>query len=172
MVADLVVKPTPMSYTFALFLIGSAAGYPAFALGKWRHTCLFWMAENRANVPLGWHKPAVPIGSLILVAVLSLIFAASWALLIAEQISELLGLFAWGVLLAARWYASQLAAFGTAQKEKKQIEIDIATRNAERQRGRIEDIPEYKGPRDPKVEAEINRLLAEIRGEKKKDSPS
>ena len=161
-----------MSYTAALFLIGSVAGYLAFAIGKWRHTCLFWMAENRANVPFGWRKPAVPLGSLIFVAVLSLVFATLWALLIAEHISELLGLFAWGVLLAARWFTSQIAALAAAQKERKQIEIDIATRTAERQRGRIEDIPEYTGPRDPKVEAEIDRLLAEIRGEKKKAFPS
>jgi hypothetical protein len=156
----------------ALFLIGSVAGYLAFVIGKWRHTCLFWMAENRANVPLGWHKTATPLGSLILVAVLSIVFATSWALLIAKQMGNLLGLFAWGVLLAARWYASQVSAFVGGQKEKKQIEIDIATRKAERERSRIEDIPVYTGPRDPKVEAEIDRLLAEIRGEKKPDPPA
>jgi len=140
-VADLVlVRPTAMS-SAALFLIGSVAGYLAFVIGKWRHTCLFWMAENRANVPLGWHKTATPLGSLILVAVLSIVFATSWALLIAKQMGNLLGLFAWGVLLAARWYASQVSAFVGGQKEKKQIEIDIATRKAERERSRIEDIP-------------------------------
>jgi hypothetical protein len=160
-----------MPYTTALLLFGAVAGYLAFIVGKWRQTCLFWMAENRANVPMGWYKPAIPVGSLILVVVLSIAFATSWALLVATLVGELLGMFAWGVLLAARCYASQVAAFVSSQKDKKQIEMDIATRNAERESSRLEDIPEYKGPRDPKVEAEIERLLAEMRGEKKPDPP-
>jgi hypothetical protein len=104
--------------------------------------------------------------------VLSIVFATSWALLIVKQFGELPGYFAWGVLLLARWYASQVAAFVAGQKEKEQIEIDIATRSAERERSRLEDIPDYTGPRDPKVEAEIARLLAEIRRERKPDPPA
>jgi hypothetical protein len=148
-----------MPYTTALFLFGAIAGYLAFIVGKWRQTCLFWMAENRANVPMGWHKPAIPVGSLILVVVLSITFATSWALLVGTLAGELLGLFAWGVLLAARWYASQVAAFASGQKEKKQIEIDIATRNAERESSRLDDIPDYKGPRDPKVRQRLRDYL-------------
>ena len=92
------------------FLIGLAAGFLAFKVGRWRHFCIFWAEKNRANVPLGWREPKIRIGSWLLVTALSLVFATSWSLLIAGYVNELLGMFSWGVLLFLRWVASGLAA--------------------------------------------------------------
>jgi len=95
---------------FLMFLIGLLAGFLAFTVGRWRHTCIFLAANNRANVPLRWRNPGIQIGSWLLVAMLSLVFAASWSLLIHDYVNELLGMFGFGVLLVFRWVVSGLAS--------------------------------------------------------------
>src|SRR5437773_12090213 len=98
--------PTPT----LLFVVGLVAFCIAFVAGKWRQTCIFWMVENRINVPLGWHRSEFRFGTLAVVVVFSLLFATTWAYLLAESVGTLIGAFSWGALLLGRWYASQIAA--------------------------------------------------------------
>jgi hypothetical protein len=92
-----------------LLIVGLVAGYIAFAVGKWRHCCLFWEQHAKYNLPRVWHDAKIKIGTWLVVAICSIIFASAIGALLA-QIHPFLGVFSWGALLAARWYASMAAA--------------------------------------------------------------
>jgi hypothetical protein len=104
-----------------LFLVGSVAGFIAFKVGKWRHMCINGMVNAQVACPLDWSKGEVRIGSLLLVAVFSLVFATCWADLLIENVSPFIGKFSWGVLLMARWQASGITAHIQAQKRLEEI---------------------------------------------------
>ena len=85
------------------FISGLISGLLVYKVGKWRHSCIFWMVNNPANLPLGWHKEEIRFGSWLLVTALSVVFATCWSLLIMAYVNGLLGIFAWGALLTIRW---------------------------------------------------------------------
>lgn len=91
-------------------IVALITGYLAFAIGKWRQGCCYWEMEGPHNLPSIWRNPMVRIGSWLVVATCSLVFVTAIAIPISEEINSLLGKFAWGVLLIARWYASGIAA--------------------------------------------------------------
>jgi hypothetical protein len=93
-----------------LFLIGLVCGVIAYRIGKWRHACVFWLANEPFNLPLGWRQPAIRFGTLAAVAIFSATFASCWAFLIGVGVNKFIGAFSWGVLLMIRWTASGIAA--------------------------------------------------------------
>ena len=104
------------------FIVGLFAGYLAFITGKWRHACVIWETKAPHNLPSAWHNPAVRIGTWIAVTICSLVFATAIATVISKEINTLLGKFLWGVLLAARYYASGVAAIIQTTHELEKME--------------------------------------------------
>jgi len=120
-----------------LFIVGLISGLLAYRVGKWRHSCIFWMIENPANCPLGWRKPIWRFGSWLIVTALSLGFATCWALLISNHVNELIGMFSWGALLILRWVASGIGARMKDQKMLEEMNVRISSiRNEQKEPGK------------------------------------
>jgi hypothetical protein len=78
--------------------------------------------ENPANASLGWQKPEVRAGSLLLVAVFSIVFATCFSFWLQEEAGSLIGKIAFGALLYLRWIASSVSARISCEKQKQEIE--------------------------------------------------
>jgi len=105
-----------------LLVLGLVAGLLAYQIGKWRHGCVFWVVNNPANLPLGWHRPEIRYGSLLLVTVLSLVFATCGASVVTTHLGRWAGMLAWGVLLALRWQVSGVVAYLQGRAQLAEIE--------------------------------------------------
>jgi hypothetical protein len=108
-----------------LVLIGIVSGVVAFAVGKWRHSCVFWLRENPANLPPAWVKPDIRFGSLILVVVFTLIFATCVSYVVSQEVNQILGELLWGALVFFRWAASAIAAQIECAEAKKKIDSQV-----------------------------------------------
>lgn len=105
-----------------LALIGLVAGVLAFFLGRWRHLCRRWEQHKRWNVPRAWRSAPFRMGTLIVVAALTLLFATCFSVLISEHVHDFLGKFAWGALIWLRWMASSVSAEFQFARQKKEVE--------------------------------------------------
>ena len=110
-----------------LFFIGIISGLLAYWVGKWRHSCIFWMKEEPANCPLGWQNPIWQLGSWLIVTILSLVFATCLALLISNHVNELIGMLSWGALLVLRWVVSGIGVRMEDQKRLEQMNVRISS---------------------------------------------
>ena len=117
-----------------LFFIGTVAGLLAFLLGWWRASCGFWELHAPYNLPSLWYSPAVRIGTWFISAVLSMIFAAAFALLISSAMGETIGKFSFGGLLAIRWMISGMAAASGAEPVLRRIRMQQEKGELERER--------------------------------------
>lgn len=105
-----------------VILIACIAGYLAYKIGAWRHYCMIWEKELPENLPNGWRKTELRIGTWIIVTGCSLYSAYVISLLIGTKTTEMIGKFSFGVILMLRILASHFSAQAKCEIEKKIIE--------------------------------------------------
>jgi hypothetical protein len=119
--------------------IGSGPIWFLYKVGKWRHSCIFWIIKHPANCPLGWQKPIWRLGSWLIVTVLSLGFATCWALLISNHENEVIGMLSWGALLILHWVGSGIGARMKDQQMLEEMNIGISSIRKEQKEPGLRD---------------------------------
>lgn len=104
-----------------LFLIAIFSGMVAVFIGNWRHNCIYWQSNLPINCPLGWGRPLVRYGSLLVVLLTSL--CAAWAG--AKLLSSLYDSNYWWpvfmLILLLRWIISKSLGLIKAKREHRRI---------------------------------------------------
>lgn len=97
----------------------------AVLIGAWRQMCCIYENKLPYNLASLWRNTGIRIGSWMLTAILSIIFAFICASWIIANVGDFIGKFSFGVLLVTRWFASMFIGAFPAIKHCKKVLGDI-----------------------------------------------
>ncbi|NQV93806.1 MAG: sel1 repeat family protein [Sphingomonadales bacterium] len=133
---------------------GISAGIIAFIIGSWGRVCLYYEMTEPHQMPSLWSSSAVQVGTFILTAGFSLVFAFIAAGWVSESYGDALGAFSFGVFLVLQWVARSIAsAFYVIHDDGQLYDAIADAKNSRRGSTTSKDMPARELPKTASQES-------------------